>query len=514
MWLVTVADLRASLPWAIAIAILAYSIIRVVYNVFFHPLRHFPGPWWAACSHWHELYFDVIQGGMFMWEIERMHQKYGPIVRINPREIHISDPSFYQEIYAGGSRRRHKDPQFTPMFSAPLSMIATNDHDHHRFRRSILNNFFSKRCVVQLEPMIQQKVDKLISRFTAAYADGQIIATEDAYSALTADVISFYSYGQSFDYLDHLTFNSVVRRGVHGMTHVVHFNRFFPIFAVLLKRLPVEFVRMLQPFAAKVMEMRNALKQRASDAVQSRTAKGERATIFGAMHGDEIPAVERTVERITDEAQILIAAGTETTARVLVVLTYYLCLHRDVLLRLRKEIAQLGTDRPTCTELENLHQRDGITNSAQRAVINEGLRLSIGLTIRLPRIAPDEDLVYDDWVIPRGTPVSSLSYLIAMNPDIFPDPKTFNPDRWLEAAAKGQNLTQFITNFTKGSRSCLGINLAYAELYLTTAAVASRLDMELCDTAIENIWPHRDFGVAFTKEDSFGVKVVIKKVLY
>ena len=41
-------------------------------------------------------------------------------------------------------------------------------------------------------------------------------------------------------------------------------------------------------------------------------------------------------------------------------------------------------------------------------MINEGLRMSIGLTMRLPRIAPDEDLVYKNWVIPRGVGVFHL----------------------------------------------------------------------------------------------------------
>ena len=235
-----------------------------------------------------------------------------------------------------------------------MSMVATADHDHHRFRRSILNSFFSKRGVLQLEPLIQQKVDKLVSRFAAAHDDGQVIATEDAYAALTADVISFYSYGQSFDYLDHPTFNSDVRRGVNGMTHVVHFNRFFPFLLGGLRSIPLELVRKVQPYAALVIDLRNTLQRMASNSLNAHETKGSRMTIFGAMNKEEILAVERSIDRLTDEAQILIAAGTETTARVLVVLTYYLCLHPDVLLRLRKELAKLGTDQPNWTDLESV----------------------------------------------------------------------------------------------------------------------------------------------------------------
>lgn len=76
---VAMPDLQASIPWTVALAVVGYAVTRLLYNLFLHPLRHFPGPWWAACSHLHEFYFDVIQRGMFMWEIERMHQKYGEL---------------------------------------------------------------------------------------------------------------------------------------------------------------------------------------------------------------------------------------------------------------------------------------------------------------------------------------------------------------------------------------------------------------------------------------------------
>ena len=54
---------------------------RLVYNVYFHPLSRFPGPKLAAASRWYEGYFDnlVGQGGQYMYEVDRIHQKYGQI---------------------------------------------------------------------------------------------------------------------------------------------------------------------------------------------------------------------------------------------------------------------------------------------------------------------------------------------------------------------------------------------------------------------------------------------------
>lgn len=62
------------------------------------------------------------------------------------------------------------------------------------------------------------------------------------------------------------------------------------------------------------------------------------------------------------------------------------------------EAALSCTPRPSVSCLERLSETDAL----QTAVINEGLRLSYGVTTRLPRVAPTEALVYKDWVIPPG----------------------------------------------------------------------------------------------------------------
>ena len=103
--------------------VLAYWIGLVAYRLFFHPLAKYPGSKWAAATGWYEFYFDVLKkpGGAFMYEIERMHEKYGkgmlilakacsnelcqpgPIVRINPEEIHVKDFKWFADLYCGPS---------------------------------------------------------------------------------------------------------------------------------------------------------------------------------------------------------------------------------------------------------------------------------------------------------------------------------------------------------------------------------------------------------------------------
>lgn len=88
---------------------LAYHILKALYNVSpFHPLSHIPGPRLAAASYLPEFYYDVIKFGRYTSEIRDMHKTYGPLVRINPNEIHCNDINFSDEIYAVGGRKRDK----------------------------------------------------------------------------------------------------------------------------------------------------------------------------------------------------------------------------------------------------------------------------------------------------------------------------------------------------------------------------------------------------------------------
>jgi hypothetical protein len=56
---------------------LGFLALRTIYHLYFHPLSKFPGPKIAAATFLYEFYYDVIKSGMYLWEIERMHEKYG-----------------------------------------------------------------------------------------------------------------------------------------------------------------------------------------------------------------------------------------------------------------------------------------------------------------------------------------------------------------------------------------------------------------------------------------------------
>lgn len=240
---------------------------------------------------------------------------------------------------------------------------------------------------------------------------------------------------------------------------------------------------------------------------------GGRKTIFDSMLDADVPPEEKSVLRLAEEAQTLVGAGSLTTARALETTLYYLLLPSSshYLSRLRAELEAAipdPTTTPTLTTLEKL--------SFLSAVIHEGLRLSTGVPHRLARVSPDTDYPSQitSLTIPRGVPVGMTSLFTLLNPAIFPSPNEFLPERWLPLDTPHfRELRKSVTTiFGGGTRQCLGMNLAWAELYLGVATVLRRLGrrLELFQTEYErDMKIVRDGFNPITGPNSRGLRVTI-----
>lgn len=71
---------------------LVYATLLIIYRLTFHPIAKFPGPKIAAATKWYEFYHDCIKGGggLFSYEIDRMHEKYGTVIQFEQSLIRMS----------------------------------------------------------------------------------------------------------------------------------------------------------------------------------------------------------------------------------------------------------------------------------------------------------------------------------------------------------------------------------------------------------------------------------------
>jgi hypothetical protein len=111
---------------------------------------------------------------------------------------------------------------------------------------------------------------------------------------------------------------------------------------------------------------------------------------------------------------------------------------------------------------------------------------------------------------PVQVPVGMTAYFQHTDPDVFPDPYSFLPERWL--ANVSPQMTRNLVPFARGSRNCIGMNLAMAEINMMLAALfrpgAPKFD--LFETDETDIVAVHDYIVPLARLDSEGVRVVFR----
>ena len=177
----------------------------------------------------------------------------------------------------------------------------------------------------------------------------------------------------------------------------------------------------------------------------------EHTTIFEEYLRNKLPPSEKTEAVLFDNAQMLVGAGFETTGFTLSTAHYHVLANPDVHRRLKKELEDAWPDPdtiPLWTRLERL--------PFLRAVIQESLRLSVGVMSRLPRVNRHSSIRYGDWVIPPGTAVSMSQRFVHFDRSIYPDPLRFDPERWMQGE-KSKQLEKYLVSFSRGARGCVGM---------------------------------------------------------
>lgn len=207
---------------------IASVLVKVIYNVYFHPLRHIPGPWLSTATYLPELYHDVLRSGRYTRQIQKMHIKYGPLVRINPDEVHCNDHLFIDEIYAGGSKRRDK-PRHQVQGSGVVenAIFSTTGHDLHRMRRGALNKFFSRAQVTRLEPTVRELAQRLCDKILTKGKEGPFDVTT-ALSLFSTDVITGYCLGDNMGLIAQEGWEPSLREPLFAQLKLFYWFRFFP----------------------------------------------------------------------------------------------------------------------------------------------------------------------------------------------------------------------------------------------------------------------------------------------
>lgn len=176
-------------------------------------------------------------------------------------------------------------------------------------------------------------------------------------------------------------------------------------------------------------------------------------------------------KELRDELMTLLFAGHETTATALAWGLYWLHQHPEVKARVLQELSSLEqhSDPMAIAKLPYL-----------TAVCQETLRRTPVAMLTFPRTAK-ESVEFLDYSFPSGTIFMGCMYLTLQREDLYPNPKEFRPERFLE---RKYTSFEFIP-FGNGARRCMGEALALYEMKLVLATILSDYQLEYADARPE-----------------------------
>lgn len=248
--------------------------------------------------------------------------------------------------------------------------------------------------------------------------------------------------------------------------------------------------------------------QYSKDQVRKRVARQAtitRTDFFSNLLSEKASAQRLSEEWLIAQANVLVIAGSDTTATALSTIIYFLTRHPQSLQRLQDEV------RAAFQEESQMNDSALQALPYLAAVIEEGLRMFPPTAFGLPRISPGA--IVDGHYVPSGVgtkkkchrkrgnmltkseqvTVSTSSWATTRREKYWTSPRTFLPERFLPPThalydKRFQHDCKGATKpFSLGPRGCLGVNLANMEMRLTLAKLVWTFDMKaaVSSTAVD-----------------------------
>ncbi|RDW84632.1 cytochrome P450-4 [Coleophoma cylindrospora] len=359
-------------------------------------------------------------------------------------------------------------------------------------------------------PLICENIELMSRRLSESQESNRPLCLTDAFPALTGDIIMEYSFGFCYKSLEDQKFASF-HEAFNAIGAAGHIGAQFPGFFWLMNQIPDSITEKLQPALASLLRMKRDQWDLVAKTIREHDAgtQSGRRTIFSEIMQSNLPPEDKTQQRLADEAQTVVGAGVETTSFALCVGSFHIAGTPRIYERLHTELVAAC---PDWTALPDLHELEKLPYL--KACILESLRLSYGLSARNPR-THDRPIQYKEWTIPAETVIAMTIVDVHHDEKIFPDSHAFVPERWLNdpKTADGTPLEHYLMAFGRGPRACLGINMAWTELYLAVGTIFRRFRFELFETDISDVTLEHDNFIPNVKLDSKGVRVLVCSVV-
>ncbi|XP_004454006.1 cytochrome P450 3A12-like isoform X2 [Dasypus novemcinctus] len=353
------------------------------------------------------------------------------------------------------------------------SAISLSEDDNWKRLRTLLSPTFTSGKLKEMFPIMGRFGDVLVKNLRREAEKGTPVTLKDVFGAYSMDVITSTSFGVNIDSL-----NNPQDPFVQKAKKLLRFDFLDPFLLSI----------MLFPFLTRFWEAINVtlfpkdaidfLKNSVEKMKESRLKDKQkhRVDLLQLMIDSQNSKENESHKALTDlelvaQSVIFIFAGYETTSSVLSFLMYELAVNPDVQKKLQEEIdAALPNKAPaTYDALVQMEYLD--------MVVNESLRI-YPIAGRLERVCK-KDVEINGMLIPKGTVAMIPIFVIHRDPEIWPEPEKFRPERFSKENKESIDPYTYMP-FGAGPRNCIGMRFALINIKLAVTSLLQHFSFKPC----------------------------------
>ncbi|KAF2804695.1 cytochrome P450, partial [Mytilinidion resinicola] len=454
------------------------------YQRFLHPLSKVPGPFLASIT---PLWLVYHSRALHRHRLEiDLHKTYGPIVRLSPNEVSLSDPKNIKLVY-GASSPFVKSRWYETIASKDpegMNLLGESDMKKYHAQRRLIGPAFTTESVKRREFLLDKPMGKFVAKMKEG--GGRPVDLVKWMNILALDLLTEITFAESMDYIstgddrDNAKDIDIFWQKVQWVGLVPDMWRGYTWAAEKLRNIGLPLLS--EPTTHNLNIIKFYIAQLTSRAKSATTTSATHADIasdiarFAASHPNFKPQWAATT------IVHIIAAGFDTLGMTLSACFGHIGRSPTSQAKLHAELdnalkeGQLD-DAPSYEQVANLPYL--------HSCLTEAMRLTTVIGVSLPRVVPGSGAVVEGHELPAGTVIGANPWVVHRDKGIYgEDAEEFRPERYLEASKERRyEMDAHSLAFGGPSRSCPGRYLAWVTLTKTVAAIFLHFEIEVLEEA-------------------------------
>ncbi|XP_053131997.1 cytochrome P450 3A29-like isoform X2 [Hemicordylus capensis] len=410
-------------------------------------------------------------------------QKYGKTWGIyDGRQplIAVLDPTIIKAILVKECYSTFTNRRVFPLSGVLETAISLAQDEQWKRIRTILSPTFTSGKLKEMFPIIKHYGDILVENVQKSVEKNEPVAVKDVFGAYSMDVVTSTAFGVNID-----SMNNPKDPFVKEIKKLTKFRAFDPVITLIF----------VCPFLIPLLELmkvtifpRDAVNffTRSIKKIKERRQKegqGGRVDFLQLMidsqvsnSKDQSNGLNHLNQGLTDteilaQAFIFIFAGYEPSSNSLGYLAYVLATHPDVQQKLHDEIDSILPNKAPLTydAIMQLEYLDMVLNETQRLYPLGG---------RIERVCK-KDVEINGVTIPKDTVVMIPPYLLHRDPEYWPEPEEFRPERFSKENKESINPYAYLP-FGAGPRNCIGMRFAVLTMKVAIAVLMQHFSFRVC----------------------------------